>query len=149
MTNASEVVRPSTRPLSEDERLEYSEIGEMYRHDDQMTYSAASVFLPLSYGALVVGAQFPSVKLWVAFFSISLYLYWQLLSVRSSWYSAVRLERARELEKIAGLKHHHLIGEPPPRLKSQLGYHISIRRLRYFFLAVLVAGWIGVLALFH
>jgi hypothetical protein len=145
MMNESATVESEKRSLTEDERLEYAEIGELYRHDDQMVYTAATVFLPLAFGALAVGAQFPATSVWAAFFSLSIYLFWVLIATRCSWFTAVRLERARELERLSGMNHHLLLKEPPLALRKGAGHYISIRRLRWIFLLILLVGWAGVL----
>ena len=144
--DASAAPLSTEAPLSEDERLEYAEIGALYRHDDTMVYTAAQVFLPLSFGALAVAAQFPATRVWAAFFSISLYAFWLELATRCSWYTEVRLSRARTLERKAGLKHHLDIETPPQDLSRKRGARISIRAIRVSFFVLLILGWVGVFA---
>jgi hypothetical protein len=48
-------------PLSETEGLEYVELCNWARHDDTMIYQAVSTILPLSFGLIVVAAQFPKI----------------------------------------------------------------------------------------
>ena len=142
MKEPEKALEDRSRPLTEDERAEYIEIGELYRHDDQLIYHGASTLLPLSYGSIAIAAQFPALRVALAVFSVSLYLYWLLHSVRLSWYTAVRLERARELERLAGLKLHTWVGvDPPAPYDRQFGRRISIRTLRWVFLIVLLASW--------
>jgi hypothetical protein len=122
--------------------MEYTEIGEWCRHDDTMIYQAASVLLPLSFGGLAIAVQFPKARYALAFFSAVLYGYWLLLSIRLSWFSAVRLERAREIEAMAGFDHHRKLFAPSGPLSKQLGSKVSIRSVRWGFGVVLLVGWI-------
>lgn len=131
---------PKTTPLSEDERMEYSEISHSSRHDDTMIYQAASTILPLSFGTVAVATQFPKMVLPLAVLSVVLYVYWLLLATRLSWYTAVRRQRQQELERKAGLNHHVLLNNPPRDLKT-LGEKISIRRIRWWGLLILIAAW--------
>jgi hypothetical protein len=128
---------------SEDQRTEYLEIGNWCRHDDAMIYQAAAVFLPLSFGSIAGAFQFPAARFGLLFFSLGLYLYWLFLSVRLSWFSAVRLERARVLEEGVGISHHDLLSRPPDAYARQLGAKLSVRRLRLIFLAILIVAWIA------
>ncbi len=130
------------RALTEDERLEYQTIGELYRHDDTLIYQSASTFFPLAFGAVAVAAQFPGLRVALAVFSVVLYLYWLLLSARMSWYTAVRLHRAQELESIAGLKMYRWMKDPPEPFNSLLVNRYRIRSLRWIFLIVLVFSWL-------
>lgn len=89
-TVSTEIIR-----LSDDERMEYAEIGQFNRHDDTIAYQLAAVLLPLSFGAVALAAQFPNMRYALAVFSITIYLYWLLVSDRLAWFSAVRHTRAR------------------------------------------------------
>lgn len=127
--------------LSEDERLEYTEIGEWSRADDSIIYQATAVLLPLAFGAIPVALQFPVGRYGLAVFSLTLYLYWLLISTRLSWYSSVRLARARELEGRVGLQHHVRLEKPPAPFDKALGSQLSIRRIRWWLLAALALAW--------
>lgn len=131
--------------LTDEERMEYAEICEYHRHEDTIAYQLASVLLPLSFGAIAVSVEFPDMRCALALFSIALYLYWVLFSVRLAWFSEIRLKRARELEAKAGLHHHRAFDDPPLELKGKWGYRISIRKLRWLFLFLLFFGWMVVL----
>jgi hypothetical protein len=133
------------KPWSEEERSEYVELGSWCRHDDSIIYQAAAVFLPLSFGSVAVAYQFPSARFGLLFFSLSVYLYWLLICVRISWLSAVRLERARELEDRANLHHYKMLTSPPVELGKGLGGKLSVRKLRLLFLWVLVLLWLTTL----
>lgn len=126
---------------SEDQRTEYLEIGNWCRHDDSMIYQAAAVFLPLSFGSIAGAFQFPAARYGLLFFSLSIYLYWLLLSIRLSWFSSVRLERARSLEALVGLAHHELLDKPPEPYARHLGAKTSIRKLRFLFFMILIVAW--------
>lgn len=134
------------RQWSEDQRTEYLELGSWCRHDDTMIYQAATIFLPLSFGSVAGAFQFTAARFGLCFFSLALYVFWLLLSVRLSWFSAVRLERARQLEEVAGLHHHQVLSKPPTDLARRIGSKLSIRLLRRIFLVVLLAAWWGTLA---
>lgn len=43
----SENLKKSAVVLNDDERMEYTEIGQFYRHADTIAYQLASVLLPL------------------------------------------------------------------------------------------------------
>ena len=135
---------PTTRPLTEDERIEYAEIGQFYRHDDTIIYQLAAVLLPLSFGAVVAAAQYLNLRYFLFLGSIALYSFWFLVSIRLSWFSRVRMERARELEQTAGLNHHQIVHDPPAHLRH-IGSRISIRLLRLVVFVVLLVIWAAVL----
>lgn len=97
------------RQWSEDQRTEYLEIGSWCRHDDTMICQAATIFLPLSFGSVAGAFQFPAARFGLFFFSLALYVFWLLLSVRLSWFSAMRLERARD--RLGPLEEPRLPGE--------------------------------------
>jgi len=107
-----------------------------------MIYQAASTILPLSFGAVAVATQFPKMAAPLAVLSVVLYIYWLLLATRLSWYTSVRRERQRELERKAGLNHHLLLGNPPSKLRSALGNKISIRSVRWWGLLILAVAWV-------
>lgn len=123
-------------PLGPDEHLEYSEIGEWCRADDQCIYHLASVLLPLSFGALPLAYELPQARFALALASVALYLYWLLTATRLNWFSSLRLARARELEASAGLSHHR-------RISSELSTwrRPRVKVVRWVFLFVLVGGW--------
>ena len=127
--------------LTDDEREEYAEILENCRHDDTVIYQLGAILLPLALGAVAVAAQFPGLRYPLAVFSLLLYLYWFLVSVRYSWFSEVRRIRGRELESKAGLNHLQIFLTLPPEMASQLGARLSIRRLRILFLVFLTVTW--------
>jgi len=135
------------RPLSEDERMEYIQIGDFYKHDDTIAYHLASILLPLSFGAIATAQKFPEIKISLCFFSIAIYAYWILFSERLAWFSKIRMIRARELEDKAGLRHHNLLEEPPAKLKCKLGDFLRIGRIRFIFLFLLVIIWVGLFLL--
>lgn len=137
------------RDLSPNERLEYDEIGKWCRHDDDMIYKAAAVFLVISFGALPVAVQYPRGRYALFFVSLAIYIFWWLTAKRMSWFSSVRLQRARELEAAAGMQHHARLASPPSEQSSELGCRLSVRRLRTVFFGVLVIAWIVLLCILH
>lgn len=132
-------------PLSDDERMEYTEIGQFYRHDDSIAYQLASILLPLSFGAVALAAQFPKMRFALAVFSITIHLYWVLVSERLAWFSDVRKFRANELETKAGLCLHRAFTNLPSNLARRRGRYLSIRRLRLIFLCLLILSWVALL----
>ena len=127
--------------LSIDERIEYTQLCEGYRHDDKLIYRSFSVLIPLSFGAIAIAVELPQTRLALTIFSIAIYCFWLLMSVRLSWFTAVRLSRARELELKAGLNHFTLLKEPSQQLKKKFGSKLSIRLLRWCFLFILIISW--------
>ena len=123
---------------------EHASIDAWCRHDDTMIYTSAATFLPLTFGALAFALQWPKVRLALAFFSLSLYVYWLALSIRLSWFSTARLRRAAEVEERLGISHHRYVSAPPEELTQRLGAKISIRRLRFWMLGLLSAAWIAI-----
>lgn len=128
--------------LSADEKLEYEQISQWARHDDTIIYQAASTVLPLAFGAVVVAVQFPKMAIPLALFSITLYAYWLLIATRLSWFSSIRLQRLRDLEQKSSFAHHLLLATPPDNFKHLMGSAISIRKVRWLGLVVLIAAWV-------
>ena len=136
-------------PLTEDERLEYAQLAEFYRHDNTIIYQSASIFLPVSFGAIAFALQFPSASVPVATASIILYWYWFRVAQRLSWFSDVRMRRLRKLEKKAGLKHHFNLRKVPKSLIRIDGANRSIRRDRKWMFRLLIFVWIITLLWIH
>ena len=135
--------------LNDDERMEYIQINDFYKHDDNMAYRLASILLPLSFGAFVVAQTQDdrNIKFALFLFSIAIYMWWALSSERTAWYSKIRMSRARELEEKADLWHHRRINNPTNELKCKLGNCLKIRRLRWIFFLILVICWSGLFLL--
>ena len=131
--------------MTEDERMEYNQIGDFYKHDDAMAYRLASILLPISYGAFVVAQTQDDkyVKIALCLFSIAIYLWWALSAERLAWFSKVRMSRAHELEEEAGLSHHSRLNNPPNKLKCELWHRLSIRNMRWIFFLILIICWSG------
>jgi hypothetical protein len=127
--------------LSDVEKLEYQDISRWSRHDDVMIHRAAYAALPLSFGAVAVAAQLPKMALPLAIFSLFLYCYWLVVATRLSWFSAVRLDRLRELEGKAALSHHSRLAQPPKEHDYKWGAKVSIRAVRFVGLGLLVLAW--------
>lgn len=140
-----QVVSADIAGLTEDERMEYAEIGQFHRHDDTIAYQLGAVLLPLSFGAVALAAQFPDMRYWLAGFSITIYLYWHLVSARLAWFTDVRRTRVLELEKKAGLRNHRAFEDIPPHLACKCGRHLSIRRMRLVFFVLLTLCWVALL----
>ena len=128
--------------LNEDERMEYNQIGDFYKHDDAMAYRLASILLPLSFGAVTAASKYPDMKITLCFFSIGIYLWWALSTERLAWFSKIRMSRAHELEEKAGLWHHRRIDKPPNDFKCELGNFLSVRKIRWGFFIFLIIFWV-------
>jgi len=131
--------------MTDEEKLEYQEIGAWCRADDTIMYQAAAVFLSLSFGAVPLALQYPTTRVGLAFASIGLYIFWLAIATRLSWYSAVRLKRARELERKSGMAHHLSIHEPKGAVAREIGNCIHIKHVRLLFLFLLALAWVIVL----
>ena len=127
--------------LNDDEHMEYNQIGDFYRHDDNMAYRFGSIILPTSLGAFGVSLKYPDMGLPLYTLSSILYLYWILFCERLAWFSEIRMNRAHELEEEAGLSHHRRINHPPNDFKCKLGHCLSIRCLRFLFFYILAFCW--------
>jgi len=131
--------------LNEDERMEYNQIGDFYKHDDNMAYRFGSIILPTSLGAFGFSLKYSKIGLPLYTFSSILYIYWILFCERLRCYSKIRMSRARELEEKAGLGHHCRINEHDKLkckwLKRKLKDCLSIRFQRSALLLVIVLYW--------
>lgn len=129
------------RPLSEDERLEYRELGEFCRHDETLVYAATATLLPLSFSALAALPFAGAARALLLGASITLGVLWFVICTRLAWFVERRRRRAAELERAAGLRNHALHdwqrGEPA----LGVGAFLSVRKTRLLCFLVLVLFW--------
>jgi hypothetical protein len=129
------------RHLSEDERLEYRELGEFCRHDETLVYAATATLLPLSFLALAVLPLATEAHVLLLAASVTLGVLWFITCTRLAWFVERRRRRAAELERTAGLRNHALHdwrrGEP----SLGAGAFLSVRKTRLVCFGVLVLLW--------
>src|SRR5207253_4973162 len=106
---------------------EHASIDAWCRQDDTVIYNTAATFLPLTFGALAFALQWPKLRLPLAFFSLSLYTYRLAMSVRLSWFSAARLRRAVEVEKLLGISHDRYVSNRPAETTRRIAWRSSVR----------------------
>jgi hypothetical protein len=115
--------------LSTDQQIEYQEIGEFVRHDDTVDLAMSSVLLPLLVSAIVAAWTEHQFAIPLAFGSFLVWLYWYSVKKRRMDFLLVRLDRARELERIGQLDHHlRLRREDIPT--NEWGHLNSLIRIR-------------------
>jgi len=134
--------KKNTQTWTKEEVIEHQEICEFCRHDDQIAYQAGSIFIPISFAILPIAMANPLLKIPLVIFSVSIFLYWILISDRMAFFSRVRRNRAMVLEKKAGIQLLTQNSNPPKDMKKQKGYRISIVKARSYLFASLIIGWI-------
>ena len=92
--------------LTDDERVEYQEIGEFARHDDTVYLGVTTITLPILLAALGYAWQHRDLAVPLVAGSLVLCWFWFVVGIRRNSFSDVRYERARDLERKAGLNHH-------------------------------------------
>lgn len=130
--------------LSAEQQMEYVQISEFARHDDIVDLTVSGVLLPLLVAALVEAWYDHQFALPLAFGSFFVWLYWYSVKQRRMTFLLLRLERARELEEIAGLDHHRRIfrADRHGRPRVDLASLIKIRRTESVVSMALVWAWL-------
>jgi hypothetical protein len=86
---------------------EYEEIGQCWRHVEQMATHLTTVIFPLVFGAIILPFAYPQLaRLTIALGSIMLLLLWLLYFLRVDLWIIVRIERAKEIERELGFSHY-------------------------------------------
>jgi len=133
------------RGLSEDERVEYQEIGNSVRQDDLVHLAISSITIPVLFGAVSYAWQQPTVMYPLFLGSLIVWLYWWVVRGRRYGFAKLRYERAWALEEDAGMWHHRKIREADER-RSYFRRMVSIKRFEGFASIVLLVTWIGLIA---
>lgn len=130
--------------LSTDQQMEYQEIGEFARHDDSVDLTISGVLLPLLVSALAAAWHDHQLAIPLAFGSFVVWLYWYSVKKRRMDFLLLRLQRARDLESIAGLDHHRRIlrSDRTDGWWPNLASVIRIRRAESFVSIALVWAWL-------
>jgi len=124
--------------------MEYEQISEFARHDDIVDLTVSGLLLPILVAALAEAWHDHQFALPLAFGSLFVWLYWYSVKQRRMRFLLLRLERARELEQLAGLDHHlrifnaDRIGRPRVDLESV----VKIRRTESWVSMALVWAWL-------
>jgi hypothetical protein len=130
--------------LTEDERIEYQEIGQFARHDDTIHLSVSSLTVPVLFAALGWGWQHPDLVTPLASGSLVLWIYWWVVRTRRNQFAAVRYARARELERRGGLNHHRQI-EQTDAQQNRWARLVRIKLAEEFASLALFVAWIWLL----
>jgi hypothetical protein len=130
--------------------MEYQEIGEFARHDDTVDLTVSGVLIPLLVSALAEAWYDHRFALPLAFGSAVVWLYWYSVKQRRMGFLLLRLQRARELERIAGLDHHRRIRRTDRVLSPRwlvrrwqnIASVVRIRRVESYVSMALVWAWL-------
>jgi hypothetical protein len=132
--------------LTEDERVEYQEIGEFARHDDTVYLGVTTITLPILLAALGYAWQHRDLGVPLVAGSLVLWWFWFVVGIRRNSFSDVRYERARDLERKAGLNHHLAI-EREDSLQRGFKRLVRIKRVEIIGSLALAITWILILVL--
>ena len=119
-----------SQKVNRQERIEeYKEAGLDWRHDDQGFWRLTRLFLPLSFGALVLPYFEPLVPIWFcAIAGITLMSFWYVFFWQYAQRHRIRFKRMYQIEEMLGfnyhLKYHTTIGKNP--LKFRLLYALLL-----------------------
>jgi hypothetical protein len=117
---------------------EYEEIGECWRHDDQVASQLTAMLFPLAVGAFVLPFAYPSLaRLPVALGGTLMMLFWLLYYLRLQPRFALRFKRAKEIEHLLGLNHHTQFDEPGLKTRAP-----SITQLRMAIFVIYCLVWV-------
>ena len=95
--------------VNRQERIEeYKEVGLDWRHDDQGLWRLTRLFLPLSFGALVLPYLNPklSIMLFCAITGITLVLFWYVSFLLYAQRFRIRFQRMQQIEQMLGFNYH-------------------------------------------
>lgn len=123
--------------LTDDERVEYNELGAAARNDDVVEIGISTLLLPLLIGALVAAQQQAQLRVLLAAGSLGIWLYWFTVNRRRTWFAAVRFARASELEEKARLDHHRRIA----RLDDARRFRWGVKEAETVVSMILFGGW--------
>jgi hypothetical protein len=141
--NSTEKTRPKAGHFDTTEILlrEYEEIGQCWRHDDQVASQLTAILLPLAVGAFVLPFAYPSLaRLPVALGGTLMMLFWLLYYLRLQPRFALRFKRAKEIEHLLGFNHHTRFDEPGLQTRTP-----SITQLRITIFVIYCLVWIVLL----
>jgi len=136
--------QPAAPLLTEDERLEYQEIGEFARHDDTIHIGISSIALPVLFTAVGYAFLNRALAAPLASGSIVLWLYWWVVRNRRTGFSDLRYRRARELERKAGLRHHSAIHEADEQ-QGRVQRMARIKPIEDLTSVALLLTWVGLI----
>jgi hypothetical protein len=120
---------------------EYEEIGQCWRHDDQVASQLTGMLFPLAVGAFVLPFAYPNLeRLSLALGGTLMMLFWLLYYLRLQPKHALRFRRAKEIERILGLNHHRQFDEVGLRTRLP-----SITQLRVGIFVIYCLSWVVLL----
>ncbi len=132
--------------LTDDERVEYQEIGEFARHDDTVYLGVTTITLPILLAALGYAWQHRDLAVPLVAGSLVLWWFWFVVGIRRNSFSDVRYQRARDLERKAGLNHHVAI-EHEDSLQRGFKRLVRIKVVEIIGSIALTITWILILVL--
>jgi hypothetical protein len=135
---------PVTRDLRADERIEYQEIGEFARHDDVVNNAVSSILLPVLAAAIAFATKNPEYAVALFLASVVVWLYWAVVTMRRNDFAAIRYRRARDLETMAGLRHHVAIDNADHRQFIWSRWQ-RIKAIEGFLSVALFTAWLWLL----
>src|SRR5439155_405088 len=136
--------QPAPPRLTEDERLEYQEIGEFARHDDTIHLGISSIALPVLFTAVGYAFVNRALAAPLAGGSVVLWLYWWVVRNRRTAFSDLRYRRARELERKSGLRHHSAIYESDEQ-QGRVRRIARIKPIEDLASVTLLLTWVGLI----
>lgn len=97
-----------SQKVNRQERIEeYKEAGLDWRHDDQGFWRLTRLFLPLSFGALVLPYFEPLVPIWFfAIAGITLMSFWYMFFWHYAKRVRIRFKRMHQIEGMLGFNYH-------------------------------------------
>jgi len=134
------------RGLTDDERVEYQELGNFARQDDAVHLGFSAIALPTLFAAVSYAwvNRDSVVPLFIG--SLVVWVYWWIVRGRRSKWVDLRYRRLRRLEDKAGMWHHREIHWADGR-RGYLQRMTSIKTFEVYASLVLLLGWVYLVSL--